>query len=47
MRRAFVYVDEAARILRLCLTLAEQADLAEHLGRAMAARAGWSGRSGC
>ena len=39
MRRSFAYVDEAARILRLCLTLAQQADLAEHLTRAMAARA--------
>ena len=39
MRRSFAYVDEAARILRLCLTLAQQADLAEHLSRAMAARA--------
>ena len=39
MRRSFAYVDEAARILRLCLTLAQQADLAEHLSRAIAARA--------
>ena len=39
MRRSFAYVDEAARVLRLCLTLAQQADLAEHLSRAMAARA--------
>ena len=36
MRRAFVYVDEAARVVRLCLMLAEQADLAEHVRQAMA-----------
>jgi hypothetical protein len=39
MRRSFAYVDEAARVLRLCLMLAQQTDLAEHLSRAMAARA--------
>ena len=38
MRRSFAYVDEAARVLRLCLTLAQQADLAEHLSRAVAVR---------
>lgn len=38
MRRAFAYVDEAARVLRLCLMLAQQADLAEHLSRAVAVR---------
>ena len=47
MRRSFAYVDEAARMVRLCLMLAEQADLAEHLRRAMADAAASSRRSGC
>jgi hypothetical protein len=38
MRRARVYVDEAARALRLCLLLAERAEQSEHLETAMASR---------
>lgn len=38
MRRARVYVDEAARALRLCLLLAERAERSEHLESAMASR---------
>ena len=33
-----IYVDEAARALRLCLLLAEQTERAEHLQSAMASR---------
>ena len=36
--RARIYVDEAARALRLCLLLAEQTERAEHLQSAMATR---------
>jgi hypothetical protein len=38
MQRARVYAEEAARALRLCLLLAQQAALAEHLEAAMASR---------
>lgn len=38
MRRARAYTEEAARTLRLCLVLAEQATLAEHLQTALASR---------
>jgi hypothetical protein len=38
MQRARVYVDEAARALRLCLLLAEQTERAQHLESAMASR---------
>jgi hypothetical protein len=38
MQRARVYVDEAARALRLCLLLAEMTERTEHLQSAMASR---------
>jgi hypothetical protein len=38
MRRARIYVDEAARVLRLCLLLAEQTERAQDLQTAMASR---------
>jgi hypothetical protein len=38
MQRARIYVDEAARALRLCLLIAQQTERAEHLEQALTSR---------